>query len=339
MAEADNVAGGAAGSSLRWLVAGLGALALSILPAQLQAQGFGSGVAVAGDQVLIADPGAVGPSGGEIRIYERGADGWEHTGSVFHPEGTEGNGFGTSLAAFGGHLLVTTLNQRDMAQSGVHAYARNAGGDWEYSGRLAADGLEGNLFLGLALAIEGDVAAVSAVNPMAGDGSVLVFRNAGEGWVQEQLLEDPGTGPGGFGASVSLTGGTLVAGAPLVDSRAGAAYVFEQGDDGWTLAGELSGSGAENSFFGVAAVAMGDRVLVSEGSGQGEPGVLIGFSREDGEWVESGRLAAFDGGSGDAFGGAMATDGETLWVGAPGANGRRGAVYEFSGAGPGGGAR
>jgi choice-of-anchor B domain-containing protein len=87
--------------------------------------------------------------------------------------------------------------------------------------------------------------------------------------------------------------------------------------------------------FGGAALIVGDQVLI------GRPGTLIGFPfpathpgavhlfRRAGEsWAESGMLTARDGVLGDGFGTALASEGNLILVGAPGAEGG-GAVYVY----------
>ena len=300
------------------------------VPGLLTAQGFASSVVVTGDEVLVAQGSGGDSGGGVVYIYRQSGGDWVEAGSFTHPESAEGDGFGMNLAASENRLLVTALNQRSPEGAAVHAYSRTADG-WSHDGRLVAEGLPEGMILGMAIAMSGDVAAVGA-GSRTGAGAVLVFRQADGGWVQESMLEYPGSDEmSGFGGALALSGGTLVVGAPLTGSRAGSAYVFEDGADGWTLAGELTSDGGEDSFFGISTAIGSDRILVGAGGPFDQAGVVVAFTRQDGEWTEAGRLAAFDGGGGDQFGSTMATDGPTLWVGAPGANGRRGAIYEFTG--------
>ncbi len=311
------------------LLAGLG-----LLPGLLQAQGFASSVVVAGDEVLVAEPRAGGDEGGIVYIYTRSADGWVEGARLTHPEPSAENGFGMSLALSGDRLLVTSVNPGSPENASVLAYTRTAEG-WSHDGRIVADGLPEGMILGMNKAVSGDVAAIGAVS-RAGSSAVFVFRNVDGEWTQEAMLNAPATGQqSGFGGALAISGETLVVGAPLAESQAGIAYVYQRGQDGWSVSHELASPDGEGSFFGTSAMVLGDRILVAAGSPFGQPGQVVMFAQQDGEWTESGRLAAFDGGAGDGFGSTMATDGETLWVGAPGANSRRGGIYEFAGGGAG----
>ena len=302
--------------------------AIGVLSGSLRAQAFGSSVAVAGDRILVAETRA--PSGGVVYVYTRSGDGWMETGRLMAPEPSEGDGFGSAIAVSGDRMLVTSRSTSRLPNGAVHSFVR-AGSEWRHDGMIVAEGLPEGMAVGNTVALSGDLAALNAGSPRGGQSLILVFRYANGAWAQEAVLESPDPEERtGFGSSLALSGEMLVAGAPVADSSAGLAYVFEAGPDGWTVIGELRNDGGTQSFFGTAALIMGDRVVVAAGGPRGQPGTLVSFGREEGEWVETGRLAAFDGSARDMFGSSMATDGTTLWVGSPGANSRRGAIYEFA---------
>ena len=307
-----------------------------VMPGGAFAQGFGGAVGVAGGEVLVAHPDYGDRSGGSVYVYTGGGGEWMETGSLMSPDASAGDGFGYSLAVSGTHLLVTALNPRspEGGAKSVYAFTRTATG-WTSAGKIMPDGLPEEILLG-AVALSGDLAAVAAAMPRAQGvppvpGMVLVFRNANGSWVQEAILESPRSDEmTGFGGSLALSGGMLVVGAPAADSASGAAYIYEGGSGGWTMTTELTIDDGPGAFLGLAAQVLGDRVLVSAGDPRRQPGQIISFTREDDGWTESGRLRAFDGAPGNQFGTSMTSDGSTLWVGAPGADGRRGAIYEFT---------
>lgn len=310
--------------------AAIAAAAIGLLSGSLRAQAFGSSVAVAGDQVLVAE--TRNPNGGVVYMYTRSADGWTETGSLMAPEPSEGDGFGTAMAVSEDRLLVTSLSRDRPPMGAVHSFVRE-GSEWRHDGMIVPEGLPEGMVVGSAVALSGGLAALNAGSPRGGASMILVFRRADGAWTREAVLESPSTEENtGFGGSLALSGEMLVTGAPGADSAAGVAYVFEAGPEGWTMTGELRNEDGPGSFLGTAAMIMGDRILVAAGGSfrEPEPGVLLSFAREEGEWVETGRLAAFDGSARDMFGSSMATDGATLWVGAPGAQSRSGVIYEFA---------
>lgn len=151
--------------------------------------------------------------------------------------------------------------------------------------------------------------------------------------------------PAAFATSIAADGGRLFVGRPgtvamfpMPLSRQGSVHVFALGADGsWTwserLAEETAGAGAG---YGAAVAAGGGVVVVgaaTEGTGAAyvyRPDADGANPRAQGERLEwSGATA------GAMFGTAVATDGTTILVGAPGANEGAGAVVVFE-ASPGG---
>ncbi len=324
----------------------LGFAIAGIVPQAAFAQGFGGAVAVADGEVLVAHPR--GDGGGAVYIYTRSGGEWVESGSIMNPDPDQGAGFGSSLAIAGGRLLVTTSPTPAGRRGGggpeelpppgrIYVFDRTAAG-WTRAGRLVPEAATNGTRIG-PVAISGDVAAVATAAPfqrrpdntiIRTDPTVLVFRNRGGEWVQEAVLESPRSDQlTGFGASLALSGGMLVVGAPQTDSLAGAAFVYEPGAGGWTNTGELA-LGDGTRFLGTAALVAGDHVLLGAGQPQQQPGQIVAFARDGDGWSESGRLRAFDGAAGDQFGATMTSDGSTVWAGAPGAGGRRGAIYEFT---------
>ena len=307
----------------------LAAIALAA-PTPVTAQFFGEGVVISGDQILVA--ATRGMSGGTVYVYGRSGGTWVETGRLMAPEPAEGDGFGTSMAASGDRLLVTSYRPFPPPSSGaVHTYTR-VGSQWRRDGTIVAQGLPEGMTVGQTVVLSGDRAALNASVGFGEDSRVVVFRHADGSWVQEAVLESPGGEQGtGFGGTLALSDDMLVVGAVATDSLTGAAYVFERGADGWAMTAELSRAGAgPETYFGTGALIAGGQILVAAGSPFDGVGTVTAFSREDGEWTETATLQAFDGGPGDRFGGSMASDGSTLWVGAPGVNAREGAIYQFT---------
>ncbi len=318
-------------------LAGMALASMVLLPGSLLAQGFGGSVAVWGNEVLVADPAFGGTEGGGIYTYVRDGDRWIEAGRLTGPESSTGDGFGYGIVLSGDRMLVTALNPRSPEGGGVHSYLRAETG-WSHEGMLVADGLPEGMMMANA-SLSGDRAAVAAAS-MGGDGAVLLFRSAAGAWVQEAMLQSPRPDERtGFGGSIALSDDLLVVGAPGADSARGAAFVYEPGPDGWTMTAELTGGG-DGSYLGSGTLIMDDRILVAAGHPFSDPGSVVVFGRADDgaddAWTEVGRLGAFDGAPGDQFGTTMASDGATLWVGAPGADTRRGGIHEFVADGAGG---
>jgi hypothetical protein len=147
-----------------------------------------------------------------------------------------------------------------------------------------------------------------------------------------------------FGFSVSLSGNTLLAGAPLRDepaSDSGAAFVFDEQTSGaWTRIKKLApADAAANDNFGWAVALSEDTAIVGS-KGDDDSATTSGsayiFQRNHGgpqNWGQVTKLHASDPAPFDQFGYAVAISGSTAVVGAwpkdGGGGDRAGAVYIF----------
>ncbi len=146
-----------------------------------------------------------------------------------------------------------------------------------------------------------------------------------------------------FGAAVAVAGTTVYVGAPGVrdasGNRAGAVYVIDHSGDDWVFRTRLlPDNGGAGSDFGVSVAIDGSTLVVGApeaviGTGY-RPGAAFVFEKSDGRWVQVARLTPPDGESCHDFGASVAIAGDTILVGAPGANvagnWNQGAAYIFS---------
>jgi FG-GAP repeat len=161
-----------------------------------------------------------------------------------------------------------------------------------------------------------------------------------------QLLASDGATSDEFGSSlaISSSGNTIVVGAPDKNSFEGAANVFVKPAKKWVQAAEVTvpaGLGSIAEFGGAVAISGDGSTIVVTATEDGiGAGAAYVFSATDGNWVNGwtqlAELTASDAADGDYFGSSvtMASDGETIAVGAVGAtvgeNQDQGAVYVFS---------
>jgi len=85
------------------------------------------------------------------------------------------------------------------------------------------------------------------------------------------------------------------------------------------------GETAQKAGFSRTLDVDGDRVFAGESRNAHSPGRVYVYNRNDGSWTETTYLEANDGSVGDQFGAGLASNGDLLAVGAPGAN----AAYVF----------
>ncbi|MDZ4700365.1 MAG: choice-of-anchor B family protein [Rhodothermales bacterium] len=171
-------------------------------------------------------------------------------------------------------------------------------------------------------------------------GSVYRYtKDAAGQWVEAGEFRAPDGRIGDvFGRSVLVQGSTLVIGAPGL----GAAYVYEKDAAGtWNAAGVIKPSTlAENALFAGAneraanrtsALAMANgRLYITSFDAEAFSGAVHVFTKTNGAWVEETILTPAEVLPGDAFGYALAAEGDRLVVGAWRAGDGRGDVYVYT---------
>ena len=131
-----------------------------------------------------------------------------------------------------------------------------------------------------------------------------------------------------FGFAVSMSGNTLVIGAPGVANNQGAAYVFTESGSAWTQTTKLTASdGAANDNFGKSVSISGNTVVVGSPeaaiSGKNYQGAVYAFTGSGSAWVQAAKLTASDGVLGDELGVSVSMSGNTVVAGAAVRHGRR----------------
>jgi hypothetical protein len=291
--------------------------------------------------------------------------------------------FGYSVAVAGDTVVVgapledsgsTGVNSspnENAAESGAAYIFTRAGTVWTQQAYLkpeAAGTTQAGDQFGYSVAIAGDTVAVGApfegssstgVNSARDEaasnaGSACVFARTGTVWTQQAYLKPAfiGTTQAGdqFGLSVSVSGDTVIAGAPLEDSNgtsatsmvdenaanAGAASVFVRQGTAWTPQALLKPAVAGTSqydLFGYSVAISGDTVVVgapwdnSSSTGVNSTpndsaqyaGAAYVFMRSGMLWTQQAYLKPAAVGSsqaGDQFGVSVAVSGDTVVVGA-----------------------
>ena len=167
-------------------------------------------------------------------------------------------------------------------------------------------------------------------------GAAYVFTESDGSWSQTQELNaSDGAADGFFGAPVSISGSTIVIGAPgEYDVKSGAAYVFTEIDGTWSQTQELTASDEATSDYFAGSVAISGSTIVAGADehwvdGHASQGAAYVFTESDGTWSQTQELTASDGSAAAFFGSSIAMSGSNILVGAPGANENEGAVYIF----------
>lgn len=278
----------------------------------------------------LADPGRpVAPAPGP----HAGAAALAAPGLLLGSGTAAGDDFGSAVALDGDTLLVgARLEDQPGATDAGAAYVFvRSGGAWIEQARLVAPDAAAFDAFGVAVALDGDTAAVGAsLDDHSGAfnaGSVWIFTRDGAQWsVQARLQAPDAASSDAFGYALALQGGTLVVAAPSDDTpdgaNAGSAWVFTGGGAAWAPQAQLRASAAQAwDFLGYSAALDGGTLLLGAPADDLPAGVDAGsvrvFTGGGAAWSEQALLAAAAGLDGDLLGQSVALEGDTALLGAP----------------------
>ena len=259
------------------------------------AAGFGAAIAIGDDEIFVGRTGggvagAIYPSPGSIYVFERAGDGWKFAYVITGDDVEIGDEFGAALAVDGDRLLVASPG-RGEGRGGAYLFERGDEGRWAQTVEFVPPAA-GIRSAGTAVALSGDAVFLGAPSD-AGPGAVLRFPAAGG---SPAVLPSPIlSAVDRFGASLSLTGGLLVVGAPGTRDGRGAVHAFDAdfpatGPSPTAILALPDGRGGD--AFGTSLAGAGASVLIGAPGADAGAGAAILFTRDDnGDWNESARLS------------------------------------------------
>ena len=237
--------------------------------------------------------------------------------------------FGEAVSIDGDYAVVGSwlndnANGKDAGAARVY---KRVGAMWEERQvLLSSDGEAGDQF-GYSVNINGEFIFVGAHRddndngPFAG--SIYVFQNINDEWVEQARLIAPNGGlDDQFGASLSARGNRLIVGAPGVESGRGAAYVFHQVQTSWQYVNTVVPSnGQSGDTFGSAVAIEGEYAIVGaknfDEPGLADAGAAYAFVFNGAEWVEQAVLSSVNPVTGGLFGHSVSLTNNFGFVGAP----------------------
>ena len=218
---------------------------------------------------------------------------------------------GTTLIAGSGWDLDNKNNVYIMEQRGEA---------WEVLNRLPSPNPGHMDFFGLAVALEGNFAAIGAYAAggkeflvergllVNGPGKVYVHRrrNGGDFVLMQALKADDVQDHDRFGYSVDISGTTLIVGAPFHNEEKGAVYVYVLEGTKWEQQAKLQADDADlKNWFGWDC-AISDDTIVAGAPLAAAPQRLSGtayvFKRKGNVWKQAAKLIPHDGDGGDSLG-------------------------------------
>ncbi|MEI6784777.1 MAG: FG-GAP repeat protein, partial [Verrucomicrobiota bacterium] len=260
---------------------------------------FGSSVAVSGDTVVVGADGesssAIGvngdqsdnsaPSSGAAYVFVRSGTTWTQQAYLKASNTWGYEHFGYSVSVSGDTVVVGASNEFHATGYGAaYVFVRN-GTNWTQQAYLNASNTDDQDEFGSSVAISGNTVVVGVYgedssasgvngnqsnNSALNSGAAYVFVRNGTNWTQQAYLKASNTGTNDrFGWSVSVSGDTVVVGAPGESSSA----IGVNGNQSDNSAGY---SGAAYIFNGLGLVPAPAVVLAVARDGSG--GYLLGFT-------------------------------------------------------------
>jgi len=260
--------------------------------------------------------------------------------------------FGQSVAISGNTAVIGAYNASVNAKNSAgQAYVfTNSGGSWTQTAILnASDAAVGAKF-GQSVAISGNTAIIGAfgapVGANASAGQAYIFTNSGGSWTQTAILNATDAAGGAqFGFSVAISGNTAIIGSHSAtmgtNTSAGQVYVFTNSSGSWIQTAILIASDAaayDNFGFSVGFSDDGNTAVI------GATGVAVNlednagqayiFQNNGGTWTRVALLnASSDAEEDAALGRSVAISGNTVVLGASGAQSFAGRAYVFTSSG------
>ena len=307
---------------------------------------FGVALDLEGDRVLAGSPyynGTVlGGDVGAAYVFERSGSTWSEVAMLEASDQAFQDYFGSSVALAGADALIGATGDNHPGSGGgsVYVYTETAG-VWNRTDKFWVSGASP---FGGRIAADGDVALFGSratpTNGLLFSGSAYLYERSGGTWTYQTTLIPADAEQGDeFGASVALSGGRAVIGAPernnIYGENYGAAYVFDGAGASWTEVLRVDGvESAPGDHFGSSVAISGDAALVGTPESDlvgPDSGAAFVFRRNplNFKWEREARLTAADPGSADRFGSAVAIEGDTALVGAE-QRGGTGAAFVFT---------
>ncbi len=255
---------------------------------------FGWSVAIDGDVGLFGarddDPNGESQAGSAyVFRYNRQTKQWIEEAKLTDPEGEELDLFGQSVSIKGDVALIGAHSNADAGlQTGAAFVFRNdplGAGAWVFQQQLNAFDAQPPAWFGWSVKLFGNMALITAPQDNGQTGSAYVFRDTGTQWVHQIKLTaaDP-VGPFPFfGSSSSISGDTIIVGAPFdyaLGAESGAAHLFRENRTGWEEVIKLTASdGAAGDLFGASLSVSGDIAFISAPD-QNVPGTVYIFDHD-----------------------------------------------------------
>jgi trimeric autotransporter adhesin len=332
--------------------------------------GFGQGVAVSGDTVVVAAPLASVDTNqyqGALYVFVKPVTGWANAtqnAKLVASDGQANDYLGFNDVAINGDTIVAGAIGRTIGsnpgQGVVFVFVKPVGGwhDMTQTAELTASDGQKNDDLGNAVATNGtSIIAGAYQSASSAVGKAYIYERPLTGWTdatETAELSPSADAPGFlFGISVGINNSLAVVGSRdtvNLNFSQGAAFVFTRPATGWNSTSKfvkelIASDGAANAGFSSSLSLNGETLVIgtayAEVNGNLDQGEAYIFTYPSGRpageskiETETARLTASDGQANDQFGESVSTNGRVVAIGAPAATvlggEQQGTVYLYA---------
>ena len=310
---------------------------------------FGRSVSVSGDTMVVGAPydDHSSTDSGSAYVFTRSSSGvWTQQQKLTASDAAVSDYFGTSVSVSGDTLVVgAPYDDNTGGNNGGSAYVftRSSSGVWTQQENLKASDASSYDYFGTSVSISGDTVIVGAPydddNGKSSSGSAYVFIRSSSGvWSQQaKLTAEAESGEDDqFGRSVSVSGDTVVVGAPNDDNDgkiySGSAYIFTRSSSNvWSLMKQLTPGlqdAGDNNKFGSSVSIDADVVVIGVPNHEevrdqynnvlyDHGSVFVYVRGSNGEWSREAKLFAKDASYYSNFGSSVSAAGDSIIVGSP----------------------
>jgi hypothetical protein len=186
---------------------------------------FGYSVSINGDSAIVGARNKEAVTGAAY-IFTRTGTTWTEQQKLLASDGEPEDQYGLSVSINGDSASVGRSG--DVRLGAAYVYTRT-GTTWTQEAELVgSDSVFGSGY-GWCVSINGDSLIVGSPGGDNNNGSAYIFTRTGTHWTQEAKVTASDATPGDFlGLSVSISGGSAIAGAFGDDGYKGSAYVFRK---------------------------------------------------------------------------------------------------------------
>jgi len=266
---------------------------------------------------------------GLVYVFQKQDGEWTEMARIAAEDEEVGTRFGSALAVAGDRVLVGAPQAEPFGAA--YLFERTEDDTWAEVAKMAPS--DTTQAFGSSVALADGWLYVGASQEADAAGRVYAYQAVDGVWTLRESIQADGIEAGDqFGARIAAADNHLVISAPQKDRGAVYAYRFDTEADAWTDLGALNVRGVEDGARMGTSLHLHEGQLLVGAPRHGATGAVVtfAFNADDDTWEADGVLQPFDGSGPQQFGTTVAYDGQSLWAGAPAAERRQGALYQFT---------